>query len=63
MALMILLMFSRLHCFIKDELEGTIASVVMEDVGIYCMFVEGGMVINKDWLYIALKLIEDQRLD
>ena len=62
MELMVLLVFSRSYCFTKYDVDGTISSVAMEDAGTDHVSVEGHMVMNKDWLYIVLKLIEYQRL-
>ena len=47
MSLMVLLVLSRSDCFTKDEAEGKIASVVMEAVGLYHVFMKGDMANNK----------------
>ena len=50
MVLIVLLVLSRSDCFTKDEVEGKIASVLMEAVGPDHVFVERDMVRNKYWL-------------
>ena len=44
------MVLSRSDFFPKDEVEGEIASVVMEDIVPYCVFVDGDTVMNKDRL-------------
>ena len=44
------MVFSRKVCVKYDEVEGKRSSVIVEDVGLDRVFVEGEMMMNKYWL-------------